>query len=257
MLEVNGPWQEPWFDLYESRACEGIVWGWSTRATKADVSPLLELPRMKVLHLGLRGPSDAQLQRLTELEALELWNTRTEPLDLRDLHHLVTVGIQRPGPVIVDGLDSLRTLWLSGLRADTVRAPSAPNLRLLRLEGAVGGPWVAELLNLDAVPNLEELWLDRLLPASLAPLTPLTKLKFLYIASYPRAAQDLFLDLSPLEQCQMLKHIDISGCRVQSFEPLRNLPGLKTLWGPREDQDDTFHAISEMLEHGHSRSDVR
>lgn len=209
---------------------------------------------MKVLHLALRGPSDAQLQRLTELEYLELWNTRTEPLDLSALHYLVRAGIQRPGPVNLDGVDSLRELWLSGLRAHTVRAPSAPNLRLLRLEGTAGGPWVAELLNLESAPNLEELWLDRLLPASLAPLAALTRLEFLYIASHPRDGQDLFLDLSPLEQCQMLKHIDISGCRVQSFEPRRNLPRLKTLWGPLDDQDDTFQAISEMVKHRHSHS---
>lgn len=27
VLEVHGPWQEAWFDLYESRDCDGIDGG--------------------------------------------------------------------------------------------------------------------------------------------------------------------------------------------------------------------------------------
>lgn len=248
VLEVHGPWQPQWLDLYTSRDCDGINWRWETRAKHADLAPLLDLPGLKWIGLRLRGVNDVLLASFPHLKELDLYSNCAAPLDLSARHDLAVVAVERPVPLGLDGLGDLKSLWVAGWRNETFRVPDSPNLKSLRVEGAVGGPWITELLNLEAVPALESLWLDRVLPATLEPVGSLASLERLYIDSYPRTADDLFLDLSPLADCQMLRHINVSGCRVRSFEPLRVLPRLITLFGPLADQDEVYQALHAAVE---------
>lgn len=248
MLEVHGPWQAQWVDLYTSRECDGINWRWETRAKHADLAPLLDLPGLKWMGLRLRGVNDALLAAFPEITELDLYSSCMEPLDLGGIRGLAVAAIERPTPIVLDGLNDLTSLFVSGWRRETFRAPAAPNLKSLRVEGPAGGPWVSELLNLEGSPALESLWLDRVLPATLEPVATLARLERLYIDSYPRSADDLFLDLAPLAACLRLRHIHIAGCRVRPFEPLSHLPSVVTLFGPLADQDEIYEALHAIVD---------
>lgn len=248
MLQVDGAWKPEWADLYSSNACDGIQWRWHTRAKSANLSPLRELHGLQWMGLHLRGVNDALLADFTEVRELDLYSDCNEPLDLAGLHRLTVAAIERPVPIVLDGLAALTSVWVSGWRVGSFRAPDAPNLESLRIEGAVGGPGVTELANFAGIPALESLWLDRVLPTSLDAVTTLARLKHLSIAGHTREADDLFLDLTPLVACQALQHLRITGCRVRSFEPLRQLSRLITLFGPLPDQDATYEDIKATVD---------
>lgn len=241
---MRGAWDPAWRDLYTSKGCDGLRWRWETRAKGADLAPVLGLPNLRLLELKLRGVDDSALAGLTGVEELELWSSCSDPLDLSRLHGLLSLGVQRPTPIALDGHTTLESLWISGWHDDPVLAPSVPGLRSMRIEGAPGGPWIGQLGNLDAVPELTTLWLDRFIPDSLDEIGRLRNLERLYISSHPREAPEHVLDLEPLQHCSQLQHLHIGNCRVKSVQALRGLPRLLTLFLPVEDRDRDYDEIS-------------
>ncbi len=124
--------------------------------TLSDLSPLLAMPRLRLLYLGLGGTADLSLLTdLPALEDLELWR-------IRGLRQLSVLG----------SLPSLRVLRLQSMSAIT-ELPSmagAAALKVLALDTMKG---IRDLSPVAAAPALEELLLidmPQLGPESLRPL---------------------------------------------------------------------------------------
>lgn len=246
VLQVDGPWEAEWASLYASRDCDGIQWTWATRAKGADVEPLLALGAVRFVALHLRGVDDALLSALSTVSELTLNSDSRTNLNLSAMKHLTVGAIERPVFPSLNALNQLKSLWVSGWRSPVFVAPSASQLDHLRVEGARGGPWITELLNISAVPKLETIWFDEVIPGSLEPLSALPRLRKLNVHCR-RPPREPVLDLTPLARARRLRDLNLSGCCVLSLDPLFELKELRTFAGPAHYQTGDLAGLEEAV----------
>ena len=160
-----------------------------------DLSPLSQLPNLRVLHAG----------------SIAIGGGRNSVLDLQGLSGATSlVELNLDGNGIVDftplgTLVNLKRLNIGRTNADNRQTP-------LNLNG------------IGALVDLEELIIDQSAVADLSPLSTLANLQVLQLWYNWTIS-----DLSPLRELTSLRELNLSGNNVSDLSPLRNLQSLEVL----------------------------
>jgi hypothetical protein len=171
-----------------------------------DLSPLMELPKLKRLRLnhGSSPKNVAIIQKLAALESLDLGGELADLFFVGALPRLQELGLHECGKVSDLG-------------------PLAAMKALRRLD--IGDGQVRYLTPLKGLTRLEELYLMSHRITDLEPLRALVNLRELGLSR-----NEGIKSLDPVEKLTKLERLIVAFLSVEDLEPLAGLKSLRTLW---------------------------